>query len=329
MEHLLLTFNSSKFNNNFSNVHLDDLGNLILDSNAISGFYESKVIEMPNFKKLIASWNSNTSKDTSVEIWVRIRKDTLWSTWFTYGKWSDKGQNTGSFSNQKDKFAMLDVDVISVLDKACDALQFKINLNRKEITNASPVIRNISFTYNPDTYDEIYNEQIEVNKNLEVLPRAQLSVPEIGNIICSPTSLSMVMSYHGINESIETVAAGSKDNGTSIYGNWVYNVAYAGERNLFSYIEYCNSINTVKAYIQRNIPLVASIRVKNKEDLEGAEQAYPSGHLVVITGFTIENDIEYIFVNDPATKDINKVKRKYKLSQFEKAWKNIIYVVNK
>ena len=38
---------------------------------------------------------------------------------------------------------------------------------------------------------------------------------------------------------------------------------------------------------------------------------------------------EYIIVNDPASPEVDKVRREYKLSDFEKAWRNIVYIVSK
>lgn len=36
-----------------------------------------------------------------------------------------------------------------------------------------------------------------------------------------------------------------------------------------------------------------------KEMLDGAISAFPTGHLMVVVSFNIKDDVEYIVVNDP------------------------------
>ena len=44
-------------------------------------------------------------------------------------------------------------------------------------------------------------------------------------------------------------------------------------------------------------------------------------------GFTIKDGEEYVIVNDPAAKEVETVRREYKVSEFERAWNRIIYVL--
>ena len=139
----------------------------------------------------------------------------------------------------------------------------------------------------------------------------------------------MVMAYYGVVEETEKVAMGTIDNGLSIYGNWSYNVAYAGEKGFDAFVLHCKGFESIYAYLSKGMPVVATIKIKEKEALEGALQAYPSGHLIVITGYEVRNGVPYVLVNDPATSQIDGVARAYKLDQFMSAWKNIIYVIKK
>jgi len=104
----------------------------------------------------------------------------------------------------------------------------------------------------------------------------------------------------------------------------------AGEQEgIRAYTKKCVSINEVKNLIARDIPVVASVVSKEKEALEGAISAFPSGHLMVAVGFKIINDVEYIVVNDPAANSDDEVRKYYKLDQWIGVWRHYIYVVTK
>lgn len=301
---------------------------LSLEEGAVAGSFESETLSVPIFKDVVASWNSTTALGTWVELSVRVRKGQVWSGWFSYGKWSDNGRNTGSIKGQKDDLAVLDVDLLRVHEGFADGIQFKLELSRDTADLSSPSVRLIGFSWSP--FEEPEVKYISHKVSLDVSPRAQLPVPEIGNIICSPTSLATVMAYHGYVEETTQVAAGARDNGANIYGNWSYNVAYAAEKGFTAWVERCNSLEDVKKYLDQGLPIIASVRIKDKEELEGALSAYPSGHLLVITGLAHEDGQDYVLVNDPAAHKDEDVPRKYRYDQFIQAWgRKRIYVLHK
>lgn len=281
------------------------------------------------FKKMVVSWNSKTHENTTVEVWIRIRTNHNWSKWFSYGKWTTDGNNTGSFSGQVDAFAKLDIDELSVIDGTGDAIQLKLELTRRNKETQSPTVRKIYVSLK--TEHDLEQTEVEVLDavRLDVPSKPQLVVEEIGNIICSPASLAMVMAFHGEDLPTETVAKGTIDNGTSIYGNWSYNVAYAGERGFDAHVKYCDGFKEVYDLLKAGYPTVASIQVKDQNTLEGAPQAYPSGHLIVIKGFEMVDGVPWVLVNDPAVRHEADVLRKYRYDQLMNAWKNVIYVLKR
>jgi|SRR5690554_5564502 len=300
---------------------------LVLDAGCSQGWFQSQVLDLPPFTDGVASWNSSTSQGTFVELLVKVRKEGVWSRWFSYGKWSDNGNNIGSIKGQKDEIAVLKTDLLTIQDGCADAIQYKLKLSREDAQGDSPRVRLLAFSWTPlqPKVDNYTSAEIA----LDVAPRAQLSVPEIGNIICSPTSLATVMAYHGHEEKTEQVAAGARDNGAGIYGNWSYNVAYAAEKGFTAWVQCCDSLEDVKPYLKQGLPIIASVRIQDKAELEGALSAYPSGHLLVITGLTHKDGEDYVLVNDPAAHEKQDVPRQYRYHQFIKAWKNRIYVLTK
>ena len=122
---------------------------LILEDQQNHGIYESEVIEVNPFTNLVMSWRSKTHENASVEIWVKIRTEGRWSSWFSYGKWSDQGNNTGSFSGQKDILATLDVDLLLVNRGNADACSVRVELFRKDIETPTPVFENYYIAFKP------------------------------------------------------------------------------------------------------------------------------------------------------------------------------------
>lgn len=308
-------------------VHLLDM-NLTLENGQTQGSYESEVFYLPDFVDVVASWNCATSQGTFVEMLIKVRMGGVWSQWFSYGQWSGSGRNLGSIKGQKDGIAVLEEDLLKIHAGCADALQYKLNLSRESAGMASPEVRLAAFSWTPSQLAQDNYTSAEIA--LDVAPRAQLSVPEIGNKICSPTSLATVMAYHGHVEDTEQVAAGARDNGAGIYGNWSYNVAYASEQGFTAWVQRCDSMEDVKYYLAQGLPIIASVRLAAKEDLEGALMAYPGGHLLVITGLTRKDGQDYVLVNDPAAHRPEEVPRRYRLDQFNKAWsRKRIYVLSK
>ncbi|SHI47275.1 peptidase C39 family protein [Lutispora thermophila] len=308
-------------------VMLNDKGQLELKENILNGIYTSVEVNAKKFKNIVAAWNAETPEGTEVEVLFKVRREAEWSIWFSYGKWSL--ENRASINNQKDHIAVMDIDTINILDrKAADGFMYKVVMRRNSIKLSSPKLTAISAALKlSDSDEEIIVEKNEWLKDLKVPERSQMVIPKIGNIICSPTSVAMIMEYYGVNIPTEDVALGVYDSGAEIYGNWSYNVAYAGANGFDAYIERYPSIAKLKKMISMDIPVVASIRTKDKEDIIGSPMAYPSGHLLVVRGFTIKDGEEYIIVNDPAAPDYDTVRREYRLAEFEKAWSGIVYIL--
>ena len=308
-------------------VRLNSKAQLELEDSILNGIYTSPEISTSYFTNLVGTWNVETPEGTEVEVLFQVRSEAEWSMWFSYGKWSS--EKRASFKDQKDHIALMDIDTIIILGgKAADGLKYKVIMSRNSIETSSPKLSAISAALKlSDNDDEIIVEGDKWLRELEVPERSQMVIPEIGNIICSPTSVAMVMEYYGVNLPTEEVAEGVYDSGANIYGNWSFNVAYAGSKGFDAYVERYSSSAGIKNLIAKTMPVVASIRTKEKDDLIGAPQAYPSGHLIVVRGFTVKNGEEYIIVNDPAAPNHETVRREYKLSDFEKAWSGIVYIL--
>ncbi len=317
-------------NGKMEKVYLNEDLEIEFEEGHLEGSYTSPIILTDNFNTLVASWNVNTPGKTNIEVFIQVKVEDKWTMWYSYGQWS-QNNDSGSVRNQSDKFGELSIDTLEIFcGKYANALRYKVQLKREDEIVESPSIKAIYITMNTSSKN-INEPSKDINYLVELdLPeRTQMTVAEIGDRICSPTSVSMVLEYYGKDISTEEVASGVFDNEADIYGNWSYNASFAGMEGLNSYVARFNNVDEIKKKITEGIPVIASIKTKSKDALFGAPQAYPNGHLIVVRGFKEKDGEEYVIVNDPASPQIKNVRREYKLSEFETAWSNIVYIISK
>lgn len=297
---------------------------LKLTKNCNEGFLVTPVIEVPKFTQISPSWNSKTTSDSSIELLIRIKIGENWTGYISYGIWSTDGNNRGISENQSDDLVNVTVDRIFVYnDKFADAVQIKIVFRGNE-----PKVRLIAFTTDSDEEEDAVGDYLKIIDNVPRISQIA-SGHKDSHSICSPTSVTMVLKYYGIPVELNDVTNGTFDTGSELYGNWPQNSAYAGEQGMRVYTKKCTSINAVKNFIARGIPVVASVVSKEKEALDGAISAFPSGHLMVVVGFKMIDGVEYIVVNDPAANSDGEVRKDYKLDQWVNVWRHYIYVITK
>ncbi len=290
-----------------------------IESGKTVGWFSSQVVPLPKSERMVVSWNCRAENGTSVEIKVRIKASEGWTPWMSYGIWGN-GKTKGSISNQVYGSVGLEVDEI-IATKGMSSCQVGFNLVRESDTQESPILTGLFVAVK----DSVVHTPLEiVNIDLEVPQISQMMLHNIGTIACSPTALTMVLKYYGFEKGALEVADNCYDAGSSSYGNWSYNVAYAGSQNFEAYVDYCSSVESLMKMVQCGIPIVVS--VQTDDVIAGAPQAYPEGHLLVVRGFWQEEET-YVIVNDPASKSEGAVRRLYKLSDFLKIWRRVIYVV--
>lgn len=285
----------------------------------VKGCFQTEKFQYDMFHKMVVSWNGKTSPRNSIEVKIRVKRE-AWSDWFSYGKWTTDGQNGGSIRQSAQLSSYMDIDEICD-DSGLLEYQLRVDFFRCDRDVVSPELYEL---YVSTDVKRSFEAKELPNIDIEVPMVSQMMIDKIGNIACSPTAMSMVLNYYGHHITALDTSKSCFDNGEGIYGNWSYNIAFAGECGFDAFVDYCYDIQEVVRYIQRGIPIVAS--VKTKDIIKGAPQAYPEGHLLVIRGF-LHEDEQYIIVNDPASKDVEHVKRYYKLSEFLDMWRHVIYVI--
>lgn len=152
---------------------------------------------------------------------------------------------------------------------------------------------------------------------LDVPLRSQRELPApLAPRTCSPTCVSMVLAFDGNAQGTLDVARACFDRRFDLYGNWPRNVQAAFSLGTRGRLARFSSWGPVRAWIERGVPLVCSIGVREGE-LDGAPYRSTAGHLVVLCGFTSDGDV---VVADPAASVREGVRRVYRREQFERVW---------
>jgi uncharacterized protein YvpB len=334
-------------------------GRIILnrkDSNYVSeGTFTSEVINTLPFQYLILSWNAEAPKGTAVKIEAQVLIDRsgskVWSSWLSFGTWSSEGVRSSALKeDSSDESACIDTDTLRIKGsngEAAEALRYRITLKTAD-SCITPVVRLIAGTIrNTNAEEDIPSlsvferspDILNLNRELPVARFSQMvQDPKIASVICSPTSITMILNYYGLNLVPEDTAAGVFDTEYDGYGNWPFNTAFAGNMGFEAYVSYCGSIYDLKKEIYNGHPLAVSVKYKNSEDIDaklpvihGAPIKKTNGHLIVVCGFVKENGEDYVIVNDPAAESNEAVRLKYLVEEFDAAWKTsgrVAYIIH-
>jgi hypothetical protein len=161
---------------------------------------------------------------------------------------------------------------------------------------------------------------------LEVPPRSQMVHRDGGEAWCSPTSVAMVLAYHGVDVGVPAAAAATYDWAYDGCGNWPFNTAFAARFGMDAHVARFSSLYELERSIAEGLPLVASYAWKEGE-LRGAPLPAVDGHLGVVIGFDDRGDP---VVNDPAARTDDEVRRTYPRVEFERQWRRsrgTVYVI--
>jgi hypothetical protein len=271
------------------------------------------------FHDLLISWNCATPAGTGfvVELSVKSGGDP-WSDWLFVGDWGDVPALSKVLSCTGGK---VDTDFFRG-EKLFDSARVRVRaFANASATKREVVIERLALCFS-DRKSSVARiaeiPRVAASKRaLDVPFRSQKSEkPEIAGRICSPTSLSMVLAYRGVDQPTGVVAARAYDAANDIYGNWPRNIQAAYSFGVPGYLTRCVSWSDVEDMIATGQPVIASIAVKEGQ-LAGAPYAKTDGHLLVITGFDEDGNVH---VNDPAVADPARGKLVYKRADMQTVW---------
>jgi len=280
-----------------------------------------------NFSELIVAWNADTPDGTWVETLARVQLGDRWSKWYNLGIWaSGEGtiqRHSVKLQGDTDGYVAVDTLVMSSKKTVTTDYQIKVRFFSQD-GSVVPTVRYVSAAYStavPKQFTPSSGNPAYWNRLIPVPEYSQMVYPDGGNVWCSPTSVSMVLSYlQGYSGACEPVVretvAGVYDWIYDGHGNWVFNTAYAASKGFTASVQRFTSLDQVEPFIYANIPVVFSF-AWDKGDLPDAAIESSNGHLAVIVSF---DEAGNPIVNDPAAANDTDVQRTYLRSELEAAW---------
>jgi hypothetical protein len=289
-----------------------------------SACYQSPPIAATTpFKELLASWNVDTPAGAGLWFEVRVgrARDDFWSEWMRLGEWG-KGwpdwQPTLEIEGGK-----VDVDHFRS-DRDWDRAQYRIVAWKGEAQEPVFKLSRVDLTFSAK--DSAPPARIDAPRPLpDSAWRVHLKVPfhsqrDAGESIASraacPTSLAMVMEFHGAKKSSAEVATRVYDKEHDAYGDWTRAVQGAYSLGVSGYLARFSNWDEAQRMIAIGEPIVIWIAVERGQ-LSGAPYKATPGHMLVLTGFDPAGDV---WVNDPAAASEIRGRRVYSKNQLEECW---------
>ncbi|MBV8489032.1 MAG: C39 family peptidase [Candidatus Eremiobacteraeota bacterium] len=243
----------------------------------------------------VLSWNSRAP--VGLLEFRLLRAHAPATAWLAYAEWHPTGSK--SFSPDHEG-VHVEVDVIRA-EQPFDGIEVRARGVDLEL---------VAFSSPPPARPSQAHAAGEVL--LDVPPRSQYVVANERGW-CSPASLSMLLAYRGIENSIEETARSVFDRAYNGTGNWAFNVAFAGSLGLRAFVAHVQNLDRARRLIEADIPLAISYSWR-ADELPGAPLEHSDGHLAVLRGFTADGDCA---MNDPAHPAVRTV---YPREALERIW---------
>lgn len=279
-----------------------------------------------DFAELVPSWNAATPAGSWMEVLARLNLDRRWTKWYNLGVWASGTETIRrhSVDSQEDADGTVAAETLikTNMKAVTNAYQLKVRLFSED-GKSTPVVRYLSSatsTTRPKKSKPSAGNPDNFNTLLAV-PECSQMVYEGGDVWCSPTSVSMVLSYWqgysgACEPGVRAAVAGIYDWIYKGTGNWSFNAAYAATFGLQASVQRFSSMNEIEAWVAKGVPVIFSFSWR-KGDLTGAAVDSSPGHLAVVVGFDGEGNP---IVNDPAAGRDEDVQRTYLRSELDPLW---------
>jgi hypothetical protein len=279
--------------------------------------------------ELIVSWNVELAAEAALTVEARAIYPDRTTKWYTMGLWSvDPTKNPRkSVRRQKDDDGNVDTDTLA-LNQAAERVQVRVIFTGSSKKKPKLKFLSLALLDSNAAREPLPPFKAAWGKVINVRERSQMAY-ENGDVLCSPTTVSMLLSHWskklnrpGLDCDVPEVVRGVYDPVWGGTGNWVFNTAYAGSfRWMRAYTTRLSDVSELDRFIAKGIPVGLSVCYNR---LRGKSRE-PSGHLVVLVGFTKTGDA---IINDPGTsKNVRKI---FPRANLIDAWaysKNAVYLI--
>jgi Peptidase_C39 like family len=261
------------------------------------------------WNELIASWNAQTPGATHLKIEARALYPGHETKYYTMGLWSSNAAPSPrqSVSGQKDDDGDVATDTLT-LSRSAECVQVRVTLQGDALDKPILKFLGVCLADTKTAPPPLPANRAAWGRLIAVPERSQMAYPN-GKVLCSPTTVSMLMAYWAgelhrpeLDQGVPAVVQGVYDANWKGAGNWPFNMAYAGSfPGMRAYVTRMTDLSELETWVAAGIPVGMSVCY---DRLRG-EGPGPNGHLVVCLGFTDQGDP---IINDPGTsKHVRKV----------------------
>jgi hypothetical protein len=281
------------------------------------------------FDEIIVSWNAQAPAGSYLIFEARAFYSNLTTKYYTLGIWcaDPAHRSRRSVANQDDADGSVATDVLN-LKHATDCLQVRVSLFTGGALKPSLKFLGISLADTKTSFPELEPNRAAWGQLIPVPERSQMKYPN-GKVLCSPTTVSMLLAYWAetlkrpdLDRAVPDVAAAVYDSQWEGTGNWPFNTAFVGSiEGMRAYITRFSDISELETWVAHKIPLGLSL---DYDRLRGKGPG-PNGHIAACVGFTKEGDP---IINDPGTSE--HVRKVFPRKNLVDAWgcsKNTVYVL--
>jgi hypothetical protein len=281
-----------------------------------------------DWNELIPSWNLTNANDGLV-FDVRVLYPEHTTKWYCLGEWAFNPQKypRESVKHQKDEDGNVATDTLE-MKLPSRAVEFRLTITGQARKISAPNFVGLSFCDTKAAFPALAPNTTAWERVLTVKERSQANYPDGINSWCSPTSVSMLLSFWAaqlhrseLDHDVPEVARAVNDPNWPGTGNWPFNMGYAGAHSgMRAYVTRFSDVSELESWIEKGIPVAVSVSYSL---LKGKTEA-GNGHLVVCIGFTEKGDV---VVNDPGRREVHQT---YTRENLVKAWAeshNTVYLV--
>ena len=261
-----------------------------------------------SFTQLILSWNATRSDSISaLHFIVDVSPDSHSWHGFDYQTWGsgEVSQATSEWVKKVDGIGRINVDFLTLEQPMRYARVIVRALGNGQSGEIFLRRMAVAFSNDDSGWDDyrahhgIVRRPAYSQVKLAVPYYTQRSLPKsLSGNCCSPTSVCMVMNYHGIEITPAEMAHRVYDRRGGIYGNWPHNVAAAFEIGLGkTWVEVHCGFDEIYDEVAAGRPVVISIAYDYDKLPRSPIHEAPEGHLIAVVGF---DGPEIVISNDPA-----------------------------
>ncbi len=269
-----------------------------------TGSCVSPVLKSPfPMTELLPSWNVDLPTSAGVTIFAQVSRDgETWSDWLYIGR--DGAAPRVHTRNTTWDGVDVDVDYL-LISKPLVYYRWRVDLSG--INSAMPSLRLFAVCAGHSAGDKALFERHGTRPapdskpaeiRLEVPWRSQRAddVPKrIREAVCCPTSIAMVLEYHGKDLTTSDVCDLNYDRDYRIWGVWPKSAQTLSRFGLRSWVMQARSLEDLRPWLERGLPVIISVKAF-KGDITTPRYYEATGHIMVVSGMDAEGNL---WINDP------------------------------